>query len=190
MMSGSELSALLERAQDGSVNARDSVYSLLHQQLRHHAYQLMRNERPDHTLQASALVNEACLKLIAEGALDSVANRRQLFHTAIRAMREVLIDHARACAAQKRGCGMQRQVFDEVLDRFEATHSHSFLDLEDALQRLKVEAPREYDALNFRFFGGLSIAETARLLDCSPSTVEADWRFARAKLLQWLGESE
>ncbi len=189
-MCASEISILLQRAQEGSVDARDSVFSLLHGQLRQYAYQLMRHERPDHTLQASALVNEACLKLIREGVVESVANRRQLFHSAIRAMREVLIDHARARGTQKRGGNMQRQVIDGVLEHFETTHRVAFLDLEEALNRLQAESPREYEALNLRFFGGLSIAETAQLMDCSPSTVESDWRFARVKLLMWLGDDQ
>jgi len=189
-VSASEISILLRQAQDGNVTARDSVFSLLHQQMRQHADRLMWNERPDHTLQASALVNEACLKLIAEGAVESVANRRQLFHSAIRAMRQILIDHARARATQKRGGHLQQQFIDSVLEQFEVKHCVPFLDLEDALDRLQKESPREHEALSLRFFGGLSIAEAAQLMDCSASTIESDWRFARAKLLKWLGEDE
>lgn len=185
-MSSIDISILLRQAQDGSEDARASLFTRLHKQLRQHAQFLMKGERPDHTLQASALVNEACLKLIKEGTVESAANRRQLFHSAIRAMREVLIDHARARQTKKRGGDLQKQAIDLVLDQFESKHELSFLDLEDALVRLQSEAPRAYEAINLRFFGGLTVAEAADLLGCSRQTVEADWRFARAKLTIWL----
>lgn len=185
-MDSSDISLLLHRAQDGSQAARDSLFAQLYKQLQQHAQFLMKQERPNHTLQASALVNEACIKLLKQGAVDSVANRRQLFESAIQAMREVLIDHARARGTKKRGGSMQRQGIDVVLDQFEATHKLSFLDLHDALARLKLESPRAYEAINLRFFGGLNVSEAAELLACSGKTVEADWRFARAKLTMWL----
>lgn len=184
-----EISALLQKAQDGSQTARDSLFSELTDQLRAQARGLMKHERADHTLQATALVNEACLKLMQEGVVDSAQNRRQLFHAATRAMRQVLIDHARSKSAQKRGGEYTKQPIDVVLDQFENKHKLSFLDLDVAMERLQKESPREFEALNLRFFAGLTIAETADLLECSPATVESDWRLARAKLLVWLKET-
>jgi len=185
-MSFPDFSQLIQKARDGDETARESLFAELHQQLRLHAQGLMRNERDDHTLQATALVNEACLRILNDGVVDSVDNRRQLFHAAIRAMRHVLVDHARARATQKRGGDLQRQPMDVVLDNFETTHDYSFLDLEQALDRLQADAPLEHETLSLKFFAGLTIAETASLMECSESTVEARWRLARAKLVTWL----
>ena len=183
----SDISTLLVLAKEGSDEARQSLFSELHNHMRAKAKSLMSDERANHTLQATALINEACVKLLREGVVDSAENRRQLFHAAIRAMRQVLIDHARARDAQKRGGSqLKRQPMDFVLEHFEETHDMPFLDLENALQRLQQESPRQHEALTFRFFGGLSIGETAKLLECSVSTVESDWRLARAKLTMWL----
>lgn len=186
-MSADDISLLLQRAQDGDADARDGIFVELDSQLRGFALRLMGGERPDHTLQATALINEACLQLIQEGIVDTAANRRQLFHSAIRAMRQVLIQHARSRNTQKRGGNMNRTL-DVVLDHFEATHETSFLSLESALERLQNESPREHEAITLRFFGGLTVEETARLMEWSVGTVEADCRLARAKLMMWMEE--
>ena len=184
-----EISVLLQKAQDGNQKARDGLFAELTDQLRRQAHGLMKNERADHTLQATALVNEACLRLMQEGVVDSAQNRRQLFHAATRAMRQVLIDHARSKSAKKRGGDYQKQPIDLVLDQFETKHKLSFLDLDVALERLQKESPREFEALNLRFFAGLTINEAAELMECSTATVESDWRLARAKLLVWLQQA-
>lgn len=184
-----DISRLLQEARDGNETARDLLYSELHAQLRDQARGLLANEQVDHTLQATALVNEACVKLLREGVVDSSENRRQLFHAAIRAMRQVLTDHARARSTTKRGGEFTRQPLDVVLNNFERNHSVTFLDLELALERLQRESSREHEALTLRFFGGLTIAETAKLMGTSDSTVESDWRLARAKLVAWLKDS-
>ncbi|MFK7738197.1 MAG: ECF-type sigma factor [Pirellulaceae bacterium] len=154
--------------------------------MRQHAQRLMRNERRDHTLQASALVNEACLKLMQEGAIETAENRKQLFYASIRAMRQVLTDHARSRLSLKRGGQLQRQPLDDVLQEVESTHQVPYLDLDVALERLAAESSRQYETLCLRFFAGLTIAQTSEMMECSESTVEADWRLARAKLLSWL----
>ena len=182
----SDISQLLQKAREGNETARELLYAELHSQLREQARGLMANEQVDHTLQATALVNEACVKLLREGVVDSSENRRQLFHAAIRAMRQVLVDHARARSTSKRGGEFTRQPLDIVLTNFERNHNATFLDLELALERLERESSREHEALTLRFFGGLTIAETAQLMGISDSTVESDWRLARAKLISWL----
>lgn len=189
-MNTEDISHLLDKAHAGSDEARDDLFAILHRQMRDSARGLMSNERTNHTLQPTALVNEACLKLMAEGSIDSAENRRQLFHAAIRAMRQILIDHARARGTKKRGDGHQRHSLDLVLDNFETRHNLSFLDLEAALKRLKEISPRGHEVLNLRFFGGLTVPETAELIGCSVGTVESDWRFARAKLMLWLQDSK
>lgn len=179
-----EISQLLGDAHDG--NTRNVLFEMLHRKMRSDARGLMKGERADHTLQPTALVNEACLKLIAEGTIESSSNRRQLFFSAIRAMKQVLIDHARAKLTKKRGAGLAKQSLDIVLDNFESKHDVSFLDLESAMTRLKDSSPRAFEILNLRFFGGLTVPQVAELIGCSVGTVESDWRFARAKLLIWL----
>jgi len=182
-MGATDISILLQKAQLGNDAAREALFVELHDQMRTHARGLMQNERNDHTLQATALVNEACLRIFREGVVDTAGNRRQLFHVAIRAMRQVLVDHARARNSRKRGGDLEREPLDDVLDEFEQKHQLPFADLDEALEILQKEAPREHEALSLRFFAGLTIAETARIMECSESTVEADWRLARAKLL-------
>lgn len=185
VMSANDISILLNRAQSGDDGARDELFAELDAQLRVLASKLMGNERPDHTLQATALINEACLQIIEDGAVDTAANRRQLFHSAIRAMRQVLQQHARSRNSQKRG-GKMNRALDVVLDHFEATHETSFLDLEASMERLGQQSAREHEALSLRFFGGLTVEETARLMQVSVATVEADCRLARAKLMMWM----
>ena len=180
---------MLADARDGDVDSREALFRQLHKEMRVSARRLMKNERSSHTLQATALVNEACLKMMSEGVVGTVENRRQLFFAAIRSMRQILIDHARGRATQKRGAGLERHPIDIVLENFETQHQLSYPDLEEALGKLREASPRQAEVLNLRFFGGLTIAETAELVGCSVGTVESDWRFARAKLLVWLKPS-
>ncbi|GAB5403666.1 MAG: ECF-type sigma factor [Aureliella sp.] len=181
-----QITSLLNSAQGGDQLARSSLFEMLQSELRGHARRLMGNERSDHTLQPSALINEACIKIIQEGVVDNAGNRRQLFHSAIRAMRQVLIDHAKARAAAKRGGDWKKQPLDSVIESIENSHQVNYLDLEEALQRLAEQSSRQHEALTLRFFGGMTIPEVAEVLECSVSTVEADWRLARAKLVAWL----
>jgi len=181
-----DVSLLLQKAQQGNAAARDSLFGLLHQHMRGLANSLMRQERTDHTLQASGLVNEACLKLLQQNIVLSAANRRQLFAAAIRSMQQVLIDYARSRATDKRGGVMKRHGLDVVLDSFEASHQIPFIDLERVLERLRQTSPRQHEILSLRFFAGLTIPETAKVLECSVGTVESDWRLARARLHVWL----
>ena len=185
-----DLSQLLQDAKSGKRAARDALFAELVSQLRRHASVLLLNERSNHTLQATALVNEACVRILQGDVVASVENKRQLFFAAIRAMRQVLVDHARARDCQKRGNGKKSMPLDAVLANFEAKHQLSFLDLDVALEKLHIESPRLHETLSLRFFAGLTIADTAELLDCSESRVEADWRLARAKLLHWMNSLE
>lgn len=187
--SSSSISSLLQQIHDGNSDAQEGLFQVIYGQLRQMAQNLMSQESPGHTLQASALVNEAYLKLQQADFLANAQSKRHLFGAAARAMQQVLIDHARSRATGKHGGNMQRHGLDVVLDQFEATHNASFLDLENALNRLQAESERQYEALTLRFFGGLSVAEVATLLGLSQSTAEADWRIARAKLYAWLKES-
>ena len=187
-----DISVLLEQAKCGETSgqqaATNALFDQLTIQLRAIAEGMLRCERAGHSLQATALVNETCLKILQGDVVNNAGNRRQLFFAAIRAMRQVLIDHARNRNAIKRGKGVKPQSLDYVLQHFEAKHRVSYLDLEIALEKLQAQSPRLHETISLRFFAGLTIAESAEVLDCSESRVEADWRLARAKLLMWIGD--
>ena len=149
---------------------------------------MLNSERSGHSLQATALVNETCLKILQGDVVNSADNRRQLFFAAIRAMRQVLVDHARHRNTLKRGEGVKPQPLDYVLKHFEAKHQVSYLDLEIALEKLQAQSPRLHETISLRFFAGLTITETAEAMACSEGRVQSDWRLARAKLLMWIGD--
>ncbi len=182
------VSVLLKRYQKGDDSAKAELFEAINARLREMASNLMRSERNDHTLQATGLVNEACMKVLKSGGIDSIENRRHLFGAAANAMKQVLIDHARKRAATKRGSDPKREALDLVLDRFEADHGIEFVELENALDRLRQHSERQFQVVTLRFFSGLSIVDTAEILNISKSTVESDWRWARAKLYSWLSE--
>lgn len=183
-----DVSLLLHRVQQGDAVAQNQLFALLHQQMGDMAQNLMRQERPDHTLQASGLVNEACLKMLQQGVVQSAENRRHLFGAAIRAMQQVLIDYARGRATEQRGGAMTRHGLDVVLDRFESRYEMTFIDLDNVLERLQKTSPRQHEILCLRFFASLTIPETAEVVGCSEGTVQSDWRLARARLHVWLRE--
>ena len=187
-----DVSVLLEKVKcgkaSGQLDATNELFNHLTVQLRMIAEGMLSCEKAGHSLQVTALVNETCLKILQGNAVDSADNRRQLFFAAIRAMRQVLIDHARIRDAVKRGKGVKPQSIDYVLLNFEAKHRVSYLDLEIALEKLQAQSPRLHETISLRFFGGLTIAEAAEVMNCSESRVESDWRLARAKLLMWIGD--
>jgi RNA polymerase sigma factor (TIGR02999 family) len=181
-----EVSMLLQQVKEGDESAREQLFITLQSELRDMAGALMQRERPDHTLQATALVNEACLKLLDSNAFGNASNRRYMFGMANRAMRQILIDHARRRNTNKRGGDHQRASLDIVLDNFEASNQCQFEDLETALSSLEKDSPRQREVVELRFFSGLSVEEVADVLEVSVGTVERDWRLARAKLFQQL----
>lgn len=181
-----EVSMLLQQVKQGDDNARERLFATLQDELRDMAGALMRRERPDHTLQATALVNEACIKLMDSDAFSNVSNRRYMFGMANRAMRQILVDHARKRKTDKRGGDYQRASLDIVLDNFETNNHCRFEDLESALESLEESSPRQREVVELRFFSGLSIEGVAEILEVSAGTVERDWRLARAKLFQFL----
>ncbi len=177
---------LLQRVKAGDQTAKEELFTELQSELRGMAAALMSRERADHTLQATALVNEACLRLLDSDAANNASDRRYFFGMANRAMRQILVDHARARRATKRGGEFERGSLDVVLDNFEAANRCDFVDLEASLETLGKESPRQREVVELRFFSGLSIPEVAEVLDVSEGTVERDWRLARAKLYQSL----
>jgi len=183
-----DITLLLQQCQNGDDSAREQLFSAVDANLRELAARMMRSERADHTLQATGLVNEACFKVLKDGVIDSLENRRHLFSIAAKAMQQVLVDHARKRNALKRGGDRQREAMDIVLDQFESEHGVDFTELEQAMEKLKQHNERQHQVVSLRFFSGLSIADTADIMECSRSTVEKDWRWARARLFAWLNE--
>lgn len=158
-----------------------SLYADLHQR----AHRMMRGQRPGHTLQTTALVNEACLRILHCERLD-ISHRDQVLALGARAMRSVLVDHARSLGRRKRRPPGQRVPLDEMLASFEG-EGLDVLDLDEALERLAEFDPDMARAVELRFFAGLPVDETARLLGMSRRTFERAWTAARAWLRAELG---
>jgi RNA polymerase sigma factor (TIGR02999 family) len=182
-----DLTALLEQARSGDADARERLTRAVYGEFRRMADALMRRERPDHTLQPSALVNEALMRLFDGDVLARAQDRRYLFAAAAQAMRQVLVDHARHRDAAKRAGRHERLPLDQVLDYFEE-RKLDVIALHEALDRLMALNERQGLVVALRFFLGLSVPEVAEALDVSIGTVEGDWRVARAWLRGQLGD--
>jgi RNA polymerase sigma factor (TIGR02999 family) len=184
--SSSDVTELLVAWEQGDDEALRRLGHLVYDELRAIAAAQMRGERRDHTLQPTALVHEAFLRL-SEQRRRHWKERRQFFAVASRLMRQVLVDHARAHRAAKRGGDVTR-VEVTSLDALAApSEVFDVLALDEALTRLAALQPRLARVVELRFFGGLEVEETAELLGCSPRTVKRDWSLARAWLIRELG---
>ena len=162
------------------------LFPLVYDQLRNLARQRMADEREGHTLQATALVHEAYLRIAGHGNFSS---RAQFFFAAAEAMRRILIDHARARGQLKRGGGNARMPLN-VLDLASDEQIPQILALDEAILRLEQSSPTVAAVVRLRFYTGLSVEETAEALGISPRTVKREWTYARATLHRELGEAE
>lgn len=164
----------------GEANARDELLPLLYDELRRIAARHLARERPDHTLQATALVHEAFERLVGQ---ERVAwqGRVHFLATAAHLMRRILVDHARARAASKRGGGLTVPL-DPEREPAAPAPDVDVLRLDDALDRLAALAPGQARIVELRYFGGLTIEETAAAVESSPATVKREWSVARAFL--------
>ncbi len=172
-----------ERAEDGP-----QVTSEVYSQLKDIARRLFADERTAHTLQPTAIVHEAFLKLVRGRSVDW-SSRAAFLAQAATAMRHLLVDHARARRTAKRGHGARPVTLDERLASGE-NRPLDLLALDEALQRLARLHARQHRVVELRFFGGLTIVETAHVLGVGTTTVEDDWAMARAWLTRQLGEAE
>lgn len=172
-----EVTRLLHAVRDGEAGAFDALFSLVYEELRKVSRAALREQRGEHTLRTTALVNEAYLKL-APHAQASWQNRAHFFSIAARAMRQILIDHARKRTAQKRGGDRKRTTLTGKHLAFEVD-LEELLALDDALGRLD---ERQRQVVEYRFFGGMTEKEIAEVLGVSTRTVERDWAKARAWL--------
>jgi len=180
------ITELLERWSDGDKTAVDELMPLVYAELRRLAKSYLRRQRQNHTLQATALVNEAYLRLVGQSAV-SLQNRAQFFGLAATLMRNILVDHARAHHAAKRG-GSQFMMSISKADRMSAKPALDLVALDDALKDLAAIKPQHSRIVELRFFGGLTIEETAAVLGVSHATVERDWNFARSWLRRELSK--
>jgi RNA polymerase sigma factor (TIGR02999 family) len=182
-----QVTHLLQDWAAGDGAALDRLLPLVYEELRRVADRSMKRERPGHTLQATALVNEAYLRLVGQREARW-QNRAHFFAIAAQCMRRILVDYARTRGYQKRGGDRHRVTFDEGLavsdDRWSA-----LVDLNDALANLAKVDERKARIVDLRFFAGLSIEETAEVLHVSPGTVMRDWTFAKAWLSRHLGHA-
>jgi len=153
---------------------------MVYAELRRLAASYMRKERCDHTLQATALVHEAYLKLIEQRSVNW-QSRAHFFGIAAQIMRRILVDHARGHLRDKRGGGQQEVPLDEAII-FAPEQSGELINLDEALNRLATLDPRQAKIVELRFFGGLNVDETAEVLGISPKTVKRDWSVAKAWL--------
>lgn len=170
---------------DQREDASAELLPLVYEQLKAIAAARMRAERSGHTLQATALVHEAYLKLVGDREV-SWQNRAHFFAAAAEAMRRILIDHARKRKSEKRGGGMAR-VPITVVDLATENDPDQILALEEALAQLEREDPRAAQIVNLRFFAGLSVEETVEATGLSKRTVMREWAFARTRLFELLG---
>jgi len=175
----SPVSQLLEAWSAGEETALDELMPYVYQELRALAARQMRRERADHTLQTTALVNEAFLKLVQQDGVEW-ANRSHFFAIAATAMRRVLVDYARERGTQKRGGDAERVSLDRV--QIAAKPEVNLVDLEECLLRLEKLDPQQVRIVELRYFAGCTIDEVAAALQISPSTVKREWRMARVWL--------
>lgn len=185
-----EVTQILRRATAGDAAAMEQLFTVVYQDLRRIAQRRISGERVDHTLQATALVHEAYLRLIDQREAG-YQNRAHFFKIAARAMRRILVDHARAKGRRKRGGDQEREELDERLPAGESdveTPQLNLIRLDQALSELARAHPEEAQVAELRFFAGLSEEETAEALGVSPRTVRRYWREARNRLYRALGE--
>lgn len=180
-----DVSVLLPQAAGGDSAALDALVTRIQGELRDMAARHMGAERVDHTWGPTALVNEALLKLLGPKQLAAISNRRMLFAAAARAMRQTLIDHARARKAARRGGGWRRTTIDDAIDRLQQ-QDIEIDDLHEAIESLTHENARTMQIVELRFFGGFTVAEIANLFALSQSTVEKELAHGRKLLREWL----
>ena len=181
---------LLVRVERGDQAARNTLFEMVYDELRQLAGGMMARERASHTLDCTALVNEASARLLGRGDLQMGSCRAHFFATMVQAMRRVLVEHARRRNRLRREGSHERVPLDETLERLEREQNIDVLDLDDALASFRQVGPRECRAIELRFFGGLDISDIAAQLDVSEPTVKRDLRFARLWLHRRLSDAK
>jgi RNA polymerase sigma-70 factor, ECF subfamily len=183
----SEISLLLDQYREGQAEAFGKLMALVYDDLRRLAAWQLQTERPEHTLQPTALVHEAYLKLAGQNPIDW-HNKAHFFALAAQVMRHILVDHARGRRRDKRGGGQVSVSLDEALELSHPSEP-GLVELDEALNALTMQDARKGRIVELRYFGGLSIEETAGLLGVSPATVRREWTLAKAWLRHELCKS-
>jgi RNA polymerase sigma-70 factor (ECF subfamily) len=183
-----EVSELLHAWSNGDQAALNELMPMVYQELRQMAKRYMGRQNPGHTLQTTALIHEAYLKLVDQRE-TRWQNRAHFFGVAAKAMRHILVDYARARQATKRGGEARVVSFDEAATAFEG-RTAELVALDDALSALAAFDQRKSQIVEMRYFGGLTVDETAQVLNVSPETVARDWRLARTWLMRELARTD
>jgi len=184
MSSPHDVTRLLKQWAEGIDSALEALTPLVYAELRHLAARYLRNESPGHTLQPTALVHEAFIRLV--GNAPDCENRSQFYGVAAHLMRQILVDHARGRHAMKRGGRLPHVTLDEEGIVFARDHDAGLVALDEALESLAALDPRKSRVVELRFFGGLSVEESAVVLNVSEMTIRRDWQFAKTWLLREL----
>lgn len=184
-----EATVLLQRIDQGDRDASARLFSLVYDELHSIARAQMNRQRGDHTLQATALVHESWLRLARNENTQAFNGREHFLRAAAKAMRQILVDHARTKNRDKRGGGAL-QLSLEDLDPAEAQREEGLVEIDEALQALEATDPDLAEIVELRFFGGYPMEEVARLCDISLSTTERRWRLARAWLRRALAHPQ
>ena len=182
-----EITELLLALSGGESSALDKLIPLVYAELRRLAHRYMWHERADHTLQTSELINEAYLRLV-DGGRVNWQDRAHFLAVAAQAMRRVLVEYARSRGSQRRGAGVRRLPLSAALN-VHMRQSPDLIKLDGALTALAEEHPRRAQVIELRFFGGLSVEETAAVLVVSKDTVLRDWRLARVWLHRTMSQA-
>lgn len=177
-----DVTRILDALDRGEPTASDELLPLVYAEMKKLAANKMSHERVQHTLQPTALVHEAYMRLVGGDAQCSWDSRAHFLSAAAEAMRRILIESARRKQSQKRGGELSRVDFDDQLFVGEKSDSEALLAMNDALDKLKIDDPETHQLVMLRYFGGLTIAEAAQTLGVSPRTANRNWSFARAWL--------
>ena len=182
-----QVTTILAAIRHGDRKATDDLLPLVYDRLRRLAQQMMAQEKPGQTLQATALVHEAYLRLLGDGA--KWEDRRHFYAAAAQAMRRILVARARRRGRVKHGGGRKRLPLSDA-DATVEPESVDLVAVDEALRRLEKEDPRVAEVVLFRFYAGLSVEDTAKALEISPRTVRRDWTYAKAWLLEAMSDDE
>lgn len=184
-MGKNRVTKLLARLKEGENHVYDKLYPLIYEELKRLAYAHMSRQAPDHTLSRTELVHETYLKMVDQAEID-FSDRSHFLGIASRCMRQILIDYARKKRADKRGGGKQEITYIDELFADENNKAKELIDIDEALRRLEKLSERLSKVVEMRFFGEMTIDETARALGISKSTVKRDWVKARGWLYKEL----
>jgi RNA polymerase sigma factor (TIGR02999 family) len=177
-----DITHILSAIEQGDPSAAEQLLPLVYDELRQLAAQRLAHEQPGQTLQATALVHEAYLRLVGGAETQDWDNRRHFFAAAAEAMRRILIDRARHKQTRKAGGGRRRLDLDDIEPVLEEENGDRLLALDEALRQLEAEDPRKAELVKLRFFAGLTSEQAAAALGVSTSTAEKDWAYARSWL--------